>query len=136
MASPVILIVEDNLALRTIYRNKLKHDGFVVIEATLAKDALTLLQDHEVNLLLLDIMLPDKNGLSFLEEIRGYPKFAHLPTILLTSLPDEVGFEKSRALGISGYLIKDQVTPAIVSQRVKLALEESQKSNPPSPSFK
>ena len=44
--SSVVLIVEDNLALRTIYRNQLKHDGFVVIEATLAKDALTLLQDH------------------------------------------------------------------------------------------
>ena len=126
MNAKTILLVEDNQSLRLVYKNWLVRDGFTVLEAVTVKDAYDRLQNHQVDLLLLDIMLPDKSGLSFLEELRTEPRFLHLPVLMLTSLPDELGFDKSQALGISGYLVKDQVTPNQISQRIKLALSENQ----------
>jgi CheY-like chemotaxis protein len=119
-----ILLVEDNQALRLIYKNQLVHDGYTIIEAATTKEAYELMQNHVVNLLLLDILLPDKNGLTFLEELRKESRFLNLPVIMLTSLPDEIAFEKSQKLGIHGYLVKDQVTPAQIAAHIKLALEE------------
>lgn len=120
-----ILLVEDNSSLRKVYKTRLELADFEVLEAETTAQALVLLRDHLPHLMLLDIMLPDKNGLTFLEEIRNNPKFKELPVILLTSLPDEIAFEKSRELSIHGYLVKDQTTPEELLQRIKLALAET-----------
>src|SRR3989344_5448361 len=128
MNQSTILLVEDNQALRLIYKNQLLHDGYLVLESSTVKEAQDQLQNHQIDLLLLDIMLPDKSGLTFLEDLRKESRFLQVPVIMLTSLPDEIAFTKGKTLGIHGYLVKDQVTPAQVSQRVKLALIESQKT--------
>lgn len=128
MNPTTILLVEDNQTLRTIYRNQLTQDGFTVLEAGTVKEGYEQLQNHLVQLLLLDIMLPDKNGLTFLEELRKESRFLSLPVLMLTSLPDEIAFEKAEQLSIHGYLVKNQVTPIQISQRVKLALEETTKT--------
>lgn len=120
-----ILLVEDNQALRVIYKNQLTHDGYAVVEAGTTKEGFEKLKTTPVDLLILDIMLPDKSGLTFLKELRQEPKFQSLPVLMLTSLPDEVGFDQSQTLKVHGYLIKDQVTPQEVSQRAKLAISES-----------
>lgn len=127
---PTILLVEDNQTLRLIYKNQLVHDGYTMLEAGTVKDAYEQLQNHLVDLLLLDIMLPDKSGLAFLEELRQETRFAKLPIIMLTSLPDEAAFGKSLPFGIHGYLVKDQLIPPQLSQRVKLALAETKPQKP------
>ena len=125
-----ILLVEDNQALRLIYKNQLAHDGYTVLEAGNTQEAFSQLKTKQIALLLLDIMLPNKSGLTFLQEIRKDQHFQTLPVLMLTSLPDEVGFEQSKQLRIHGYLVKDQVTPQEVSQRIKLALTETQNQPP------
>lgn len=120
-----VLLVEDNDTLRKIYTEQLKRDGFAVSEAASTKEAGNLLHKSQVDLILLDILLPDKNGLVFLEELRKDGKFSQLPVILLTQLPDEATSGKSQNLSIHGYLVKDQITPTQISARVRLALEET-----------
>ena len=120
-----ILIIEDNDSLRKVYSARLELDGYQVLQATTASQAQDLLQNHLVDILLLDIMLPDKSGLDFLKNLRQNSRFATLPVIMLTQLPDELAFDKSRELFIHGYLIKDQTTLDELSQRIKLALSET-----------
>lgn len=120
-----ILLVEDNDTLRKLYTMQLARDGLTVLEAATVKDASDHLHKTAIDLMLLDILLPDKNGLLFLEELRKDRKFANLPVIMLTQIPDEATSNKSQDLNIHGYLVKDQVTPVQISARVKLALEET-----------
>lgn len=125
MENATVLVVEDNKTLQMLYSYQLTQAGFTVITAETTSEALKQLQLTPIQFLLLDILLPDKNGLIFLEELRQDPRFAKLPVLVMTSLPEEVAYEKSQALGISGYLVKDQTTPEQLVQRVKLALSEA-----------
>lgn len=124
-----IQLVEDNETLRAIYKDQLTRDGYTVLEAGTTQQAADQLEHNAVDLILLDIMLPDKSGLDFLKDLRLNARFLKLPVIMLTSLPDEVAFEKSQALNIHGYLVKDQTTPQQVSERIKLALQETGVTN-------
>lgn len=124
MDQATILVVEDNPTLRLLYKHQLTLAGHNVLVAETTKEAYHLLQLNKVQLILLDILLPDKNGLVFLEELRKELQFATIPVLLLTSLPEEIAYEKGKALGIYGYLVKDQVTPEQIAQRVKLTLDE------------
>src|SRR3990167_8615022 len=117
-----ILIIEDNQTLRLLYKNQLEHDGYTVLAGADAGEGFKLLQLNKIDLLLLDILLPDKNGLQLLEELRKDVRFVKLPVLLLTTLPEEAGYEKGKALDIYGYLVKDQFTPEQLSQRIKVTL--------------
>lgn len=128
MAKSILLLVEDNESLRNLYQTRLVQDGYLVLAAPDVKEGQTLLEANHVDLLLLDIMLPDKSGLDWLRELRQIPAYVKLPVLMLTSLPDEAAFEKSQELNIHGYLVKDQTSLEQLSQRVKLALEETTKS--------
>lgn len=130
MDKHTLLLVEDNESLRNLYQTRLTQDGHLVLAAEDTKTAQVLLEANRVDLILLDIMLPDKSGLDWLREIRTFPTYTKIPVLMLTSLPEEAGLEKSQELNIHGYLLKDQTSLEQLSQRVKLALEEtsSQKS--------
>ncbi len=130
MAKATLLIVEDNESLRSLYQTRLTQDGYLVLAAADAQEAQTLLEFYKIDLLILDIMLPDKSGLDWLSEIRAFPSYSKLPVLLLTSLSEEVGFEKSQELNIHGYLVKDQTTLEQLSQRVKLTLQETSNQKP------
>ncbi len=129
MNQSTILLVEDNRALRLVYRTQLERDGFMVLEAETTKAALDHLQLSPVNLMILDILLPDKNGLVFLGELRTDVRFNKLPVLLLTTLSDEIVFKKGQELGVYGSLYKDKATPEELSQRVTHALDEVQQTS-------
>lgn len=124
MVQQTILIIEDNKTLQLLYRHQLTADGYNVLTADNAQDGYKLLQINQVNLLLLDVMLPGKNGLQLLEELRADVRFVKLPVLMMTTLPEEVALEKANALNIYGYLVKDQYTPEQLSQRVRVTLSE------------
>ncbi len=65
-----ILIVEDEDILREIVKDYLLNDGYEVLEATDGKEALSIFEEHEVHLIILDIMLPELDGWSVCRRIR------------------------------------------------------------------
>jgi len=87
-----VLIVEDDATLRSSLREKFKDHGYAVFEAGTADEALTLLGTKKPSVFILDLILPMKDGISFLEELRktGYTQ----PVIILTNL---LGSEDLRA---------------------------------------
>lgn len=120
--SKTILVVEDEPILREIMKDYLLEEGFKVLEADEGKKALVLFQDHEVDLIILDIMLPELDGWSVCKRIR---KVSNVPIIMLTARSDEddtlMGFE----LGADDYVTKPY-SPPILLARVKRLLESRQ----------
>ncbi|MFE5318352.1 response regulator transcription factor [Paenibacillus sp. NPDC056579] len=120
--SKTILIVEDERILREIMKDYLLEEGFKVFEADDGKKALELFQEHEIDLIILDIMLPELDGWSICKRIR---KVSNVPIIMLTARADEddtlMGFE----LGADDYVTKPY-SPPILLARAKRLLESRQ----------
>ncbi|MED1917683.1 response regulator transcription factor [Bacillus thuringiensis] len=121
-----ILIVEDQQVLREIMKEYLMDEGYEVLEAGDGSQALTLFQEHEVHLIILDVMLPELDGWSVCRRIR---KVSNVPILMLTARSDEddtlLGFE----LGADDYVVKP-CSPPILLARSKRLLENRQMREP------
>jgi DNA-binding response OmpR family regulator len=122
-----IFIIEDETAIREVVRKYLELDGFAVLEAETGPQALSMLRMQEVDLILLDIMLPGLDGFTITRSVRDSSERGHLavtgdiPIIMLTSRGDEtdrlLGFE----LGVDDYVVKP-FSPRELVARVKAVL--------------
>lgn len=120
-----ILLVEDDSFISSMYETKLKKLGFQV---ELIEDGLTaasrLQQDPLPDLVLLDIVLPKKDGFEILEELRKEDRTSALPVILLTNLGQKPDVERGIKLGADDYIIKAHYTPTEVVNKITQVLEE------------
>ena len=111
-----VLIVDDEKIIRTVLERILKKSGFNTEIASNGKDALIKLKSHNFDLILLDILMPEMNGLQFMNELK---KTNHSTKILVISACHEQSLMKQvKQLGAHGYLKKpfdniDQVTSAV-----------------------
>lgn len=117
-----ILIVEDQQVLREIMKEYLIDEGYRVFEAGDGAQALELFHEHNIDLVILDIMLPELDGWSVCRRIR---KVSNVPILMLTSRSDEddtlLGFE----LGADDYVVKP-CSPPILLARTKRLLASRQ----------
>lgn len=120
--SKTILIVEDEDILREILKDYFLNEQYKVLEARDGKEALSLFEEKEVHLVILDIMLPKLDGWSVCRRIR---KTSQVPIIMLTARVDEddtlLGFE----LGADDYVTKPY-SPLILLARAKRLLRSSE----------
>ncbi|MFA4922777.1 MAG: response regulator [Ignavibacteriaceae bacterium] len=79
---------------------------------------------ERVDLILLDLVMPHKNGFETLQELKLNKSFADIPVIVLTNLGQEADEKKCRELGAVGYLIKANTAISQVVEEVKLLLEK------------
>ncbi|MFJ8217798.1 response regulator transcription factor [Bacillus cereus] len=116
-----VLLVEDEKRLREIVSDYFRNEGFEVIEAEDGKKALELFAEHEIDLIMLDIMLPEIDGWSVCRRIR---KESAVPIIMLTARSDEddtlLGFE----LGADEYVTKP-FSPKVLVARAKTLLKRA-----------
>jgi len=103
-----ILIIEDDRFLRKIYKNKLEAEGFEVTEATEGEEGVHKAQSELPNLILLDLMLPRKDGFDVLTDIKKDLKTKDIPVIILTVLGQESDIKRGLDLGAVNYLVKGQ----------------------------
>lgn len=117
--SQTILVVEDQQVLREIIAEYFSDDGFRVLEAGDGRKALHLFQEHQVDLVILDIMLPELDGWSVCRRIR---KSSDVPILMLTARSEDddtlLGFE----LGADDYVVKP-CSPRVLLARAKRLLE-------------
>ncbi|MBP7928254.1 response regulator [Patescibacteria group bacterium] len=125
----VILLVEDERDLVELYSELLKDSDYNVEVAYDGSTALQKVLSESWDLLLLDIMLPEKDGLTILEEIKKAANAKRGPIILLTNLNNEDLIKRAFSLGADGYLIKSEISLDDVVNEVKtrLAKNEQQK---------
>ncbi|GIW69675.1 MAG: hypothetical protein KatS3mg101_0422 [Patescibacteria group bacterium] len=113
-----VLIIEDEQDIRTIYAEVLQNAGYVVDQAPNGEVGEDKLRNTDWQLLLLDIMLPGKDGLKILKDLKEMPEMKKGPVIVLTNLNSEHIIQEAFKLGADGYLIKSEVNPDKVVEEV------------------
>ena len=115
-------MVEDNIFLRKLYRDKLTRAGFEFIEATNGIEGINKVTTEKPNLIILDLLLPLKNGFDVLSKIKSNPQTKAIPVIILSNLGQEIDIKEAIALGAQEYLIKTEVRLSEVVNRIKRIL--------------
>jgi DNA-binding response OmpR family regulator len=113
-----ILICEDEKPFIKALRHKLEGEGFEVLEATDGQMATEILKKEKVDLILLDLMLPYKNGFEVLEEMEKH----HPKVIVMSNLGQKEDQERVNKLGVADYLVKAEVSLADVVMYVEKLL--------------
>lgn len=118
-----IAIIEDDAVISQMYRMKFEADGFDVQLANNGKNGVELVKDLSPDIILLDLQMPEMDGVEVLRVIRKNDWGKNIPVIILTNLGEEESPKEIRALGIHSYIVKANLTPRQVVQRVKDALK-------------
>jgi CheY-like chemotaxis protein len=118
-----ILLVEDDRDLLELMNKNLVDNGFDTVCAETGQQALDFLQSRDLDLVLLDIILPDIDGLTVLSEITKNPKLKNLPVIILSNLDDVGSFEQAAAIGQYEYLVKAKTELKTVVAKIKEKLK-------------
>ena len=100
------LIADDYSTARRIIKNALKELGFSCLEAEDGEEALAIILQTPLNLVIADVNMPNKNGLELLEDIRDDDNLKDLPVILTLIEPLEDLISAAKELGMNDYLIK------------------------------
>jgi two-component system, cell cycle response regulator DivK len=106
MTGRLVLIVEDNDKNLKLARDLLQHDGFRTLEAETAAAAIALAEQHVPDIILMDIQLPDMDGVTALGRLRGMAATTSIPIVALTALAMAGDRERLLAAGFDGYLAK------------------------------
>lgn len=118
-----ILIVEDDIFIRDIYKVRFEQEGFDVM---LAENGLAALQKMnqgaEPEIILLDIIMPGMDGVEVLKKLKADEKWKEIPIIMLTNISERDKVNEAMELGVKDYLIKSHFTPSEVVQKVNVLL--------------
>jgi CheY-like chemotaxis protein len=126
MPNSRILLVEDDDRLLQLYNQLLSAEGYTVEMCNDGVDALAKLQEGGYDLVLLDIMLPGKDGLEILDELhQNKPKTPNKAIILLTNLAKNETIAKALKNGVNGYIIKSRYSPEDFLTEVKHILAKT-----------
>lgn len=103
-----ILLVDDVASMRRIVSKVLEKSGYLIDEAEDGVAALEMLNNKKkfYHLVLLDVMMPRKDGISLLKEMRENEKFKNMPVVMITAKSERADIMKAAALNVSGYLLK------------------------------
>jgi two-component system, cell cycle response regulator DivK len=106
MTNPIILYIEDNFDNRLLVRRVLMAEGYEVVDAASAEDALKWLTTGHPDLILMDINMPDIDGYTLTTRVRSMPGFENVPIVALTANVMRGDREKSLEAGCDGYIQK------------------------------
>lgn len=101
-----VLIIEDEAEVRNFVKRVLELEGYNALEAGTGEDGLRLVRSDTIDLVLLDLRLPGKDGWEVLEQIKGEPELAAIPVIVFTASVAVSQNKRAFTKGASDYLIK------------------------------
>ncbi len=118
-----ILLAEDDSVLAEMYKTKFTMEGFQVFLVDNGEEALRIARKEHLDIALLDILMPKKDGIEVAVEMKDDPKLKDIPVIFLTNLGGREGdTEAGQALGALDVITKADVTPQKVSDKIKSVL--------------
>ena len=118
-----IAIIEDDPTISQMYRMKFEADGFEVRLAANGHIGVKLVEEFRPDVILLDLQMPELNGVEALQQIRTHNWGKTIPVIILTNLGEEEAPNELRNLGVSNYIVKANLTPRQVVDQVKAAIK-------------
>ena len=117
--SAKILMVEDEEIIIDLLQRKLIQEGYDVTVARDGEEGLKKMKEEKPNLVLLDIIMPKKNGLEVLEAMQKNKDLKKIPVIVISNSGQPVELDKARELGAKDWLIKTEFDPQEVIKKVK-----------------
>lgn len=119
MKKSKIVLIEDDEVLSIVMREELGRAGFDISLATDGEKGIRLVRNKKPDLVLLDLMLPEKSGFEVLEELKKDPKTKNIPVVILTVLSLDENIQKALRLGASDYFVKSQHTALELVEMIK-----------------
>jgi DNA-binding response OmpR family regulator len=124
-----VLIIEDDTALYSMYATELGIKGYEVSNVADGNLGLEAVKTRKPDLVLLDLMLPGKNGLEILEQVKGDTEVKDIKVVMLTNFGNEDNISKALELGAEDYIMKYNIVPSDLSDKVSSILGDSNGSN-------
>lgn len=121
---PTILYVEDGKFVSHAYKEGLEEEGFSVVTAFNGIEAMEKMRLQKPDIVLMDLIIPQKSGFEVLEEMRMEAALQHIPVIVLTDLDTGSDIEKAMSLGVLSYLVKSRVSMKDVVASIKQGLRK------------
>lgn len=114
-----ILVAEDDSFYSNIYKFKLNKEGFTVQTATNGDEVLNLAKEHKPDLILLDLIMPIKDGFETLKELKNDPGLKDIKVIVISNLGQDEDITRTKALGAQDYLVKANMSIQEMMDKVK-----------------
>jgi DNA-binding response OmpR family regulator len=118
-----VLVVEDDAFLGGAYRLKLTKEGFEVEIATDGEEALVRLNTFTPDIILMDVIMPRKDGFSTLQDIKRNDSLKHIPVIMATNLGQAGDIEKAKSLGAYDFITKSNMSISDLVAKLKAVIE-------------
>ena len=120
-----IMLIEDDSDLFALLKYNLEKEGFQMVGAQTGKGAVDFCRREHPDLVILDIMLPDSDGLDICKGIRSQPELAHIPVIFLTARASETDRIVGLELGANDYIVKPFFVRELIA-RIKIQFRSQQ----------
>ncbi|MFA5933469.1 MAG: response regulator [Microgenomates group bacterium] len=120
-----VLVVEDDQFLTSAYRVKLAKAGFEIIVAADGEEALSVLAKDIPDVILLDLVLPKKDGFEVLKEIRANEKLKSIPVLIASNLGQKEDIDRGKSLGATDYIVKSDMTLDDLVNKINSLIKET-----------
>jgi len=114
-----VLIIEDELILLDLLTKKLSREGYEVKTAQNGKEGMLMMEKEVPDLVLTDIIMPEKDGFAVIAEMKQNELLKNVPIIIISNSGQPVDLDKARGLGVFDWLVKTEFDPQEVIEKVK-----------------
>ena len=118
---PTIMIVDDDANIRAVLKYRFEKESYTVHLARNGLEAVKGVNGQQPDLIILDILMPKMDGISFLEQLRGNPRTRSIPAIVLTALGRGPQWQRTQHLGVEDWVVKP-FSPRRLMERVREVL--------------
>ncbi len=119
-----IIIIEDDIVLRDVLSEKLEKNGYIVDRAADGVIGMQKIREMKPDCILLDILMPNKNGIEVMEELHADPSLKDIPVIIISNSGQPVEIQRAQELGAREFLIKAIFDPNEVLEKVSNVLKK------------
>ena len=119
MENKTILIIEDDKLNMKLFKVLLQHEKYHILEAFDAEKGIELARKQKVDLILMDIQLPDMDGLDATRIIKEDPELKDIPVIIISNSGQPVEIDRAQKLGAKDWLVKTEFDPQEVIDKIK-----------------
>lgn len=123
-----ILLIEDDAWLAELYSDVLRAAGYTVRHAFAAQQGIELLDEYPIEVIVLDLLLPEHSGIALLHELCTQPDLAAIPVIIHSAVdPDQSGVSREtwQAYGVAAYVPKATARPQALVREVRKVLDDA-----------
>ncbi len=117
-----ILIIEDDVFLQDLEVNRLKKDNYEIITASTGDQAMEKINEENIDLILLDLILPGVDGFDVLKKIKETEKLKKIPVIVFSNLSEEKDLKKAKEMGAIEFMVKSNFSLAELSEHINKIL--------------